>query len=84
MDNYLFLVDRSYCCVGPGLSCLPILQKNNNISKHFCVRILYFIDKKKIITPSSNYKLFLSRRWSFGVLLWEIETGGEFFNLAVL
>ena len=33
-----------------------------------------------LINPDLRAVLF--RRWSFGVLLWEIETGGELFYLA--
>ena len=52
MDDYLFLVDRSYCCVGPGLSCLPIVKKKNKIPSTFvCVYRILLTKKRSLLHP---------------------------------
>lgn len=78
-----FAVDRCFCCVGPGFSIItadpPKKQQN---SKRFCVYTVFYFYKSSLLYPDLQAVLF--RRWSFGVLLWEIETGGEFCCLVTL
>jgi len=78
-----FAVDRCFCCVGPGFSIITAdPPKTEQNSKKFCVCTVFYFYKSSLLYPDLQAVLF--RRWSFGVLLWEIETGGEFCCLGTL
>ena len=55
-------------------NCRSSKKKKN--SEKFCVYTVFYFYKSSSLYPDLQALLF--RRWSFGVLLWEIETGGEF------